>query len=365
VENTALEVLARILRQPGKAALVEGEIDLLPGPVREGLIRRLLQMPEEGTGNGRKGAFLSADFILRNEWPEPVWIIPGIIPAGLTVLGGAPKLGKSWFALQMAQAVAAGGFTLGRRIPQGAVLYLALEDPPRRLKERMLRQHWVLDLPCDFLPVGRFQETIGDLRNGGAQRLSNHIEAGAYRLVVIDTLSRSISGDQNDAQEMTTWLAPIQEMAHMENCAIVLLDHHNKVGSEDAVRDILGSTAKGAMADTVIGLYRERGKSDARLTVTGREVEEQTVNIRFDQATGCWQLDANPLAGLTSEQADLVVRLEAIEPATLRQVCDALGKDYAHSKGAVLNRLGSLQEKGKVFKVGDVWRTVQPEVEDE
>jgi hypothetical protein len=46
-----------------------------------------------------------------------------------------------------------------------------------------------------------------------------------------------------------------------------LIDHHRNSGgfNPDAIGDILGSTAKGAMADTVIGLYKERGKSGARL----------------------------------------------------------------------------------------------------
>lgn len=359
MENSAVAILSKLLKQPGRAAWVESEISALPKPQRDSLIHRLLQQPAFAAAGALESTFLSADTILKTDWPEPVWIIPGILPTGLTVFGGAPKLGKSWFALQMAQAVAAGGCTLGRKIQQGAVLYLALEDPPRRLKERMLRQHWVLDLPCDFLPVGRFQDTIGDLRNGGGGRLTGFISANSYQLVVIDTLSRAISGDQNDVSEMTTWLTPLQEISHTHNCAVVLLDHHNKIGGADAVRDILGSTAKGAMADTIIGLYRERGKSDARLSVTGREVEEQTIDIRFDHQTGSWQLDSNPLSGLTGEQADLVLVLEGIQPATTRQVTEALGKRWPEDKGRIWNRLVSLVEKRRIYRINDQWAIIQ------
>ncbi len=43
------------------------------------------------------------------EFPDPVWLVPGLIPVGLVVLAGRPKLGKSWMALQLAGAVASGG----------------------------------------------------------------------------------------------------------------------------------------------------------------------------------------------------------------------------------------------------------------
>ena len=36
--------------------------------------------------------FLTADEILSKEWPEPVWAVPGLLPAGLNVLAGAAKI---------------------------------------------------------------------------------------------------------------------------------------------------------------------------------------------------------------------------------------------------------------------------------
>ena len=51
---------------------------------------------------------LSADDILGADWPEPVWAVPGMLPVGFSLLAGAPKIGKSWLALQIAQAVSSG-----------------------------------------------------------------------------------------------------------------------------------------------------------------------------------------------------------------------------------------------------------------
>ena len=93
----------------------------------------------EATGLSRilKNA-LSATELMAIEFPEPRWIVPGIVPEGTTILAGKPKMGKSWLALGTSVAVAAGGVALGtKKVERGAVLYLALEDNPRRLQSRL------------------------------------------------------------------------------------------------------------------------------------------------------------------------------------------------------------------------------------
>src|SRR5262249_9809830 len=76
---------------------------------------------------------LDANDILSKHHPDPVWAFRGLIPAGLTMLAGRPKVGKSWLSMQLALAVATGGMTLGQGVEIGRVLYLALEDSERRL----------------------------------------------------------------------------------------------------------------------------------------------------------------------------------------------------------------------------------------
>lgn len=301
---------------------------------------------------------LSADEILTKEWPEPTWAVPGILPVGLTILAGAPKVGKSWLALQIAQSVAAGGVVFGSKVESGPVLYLALEDPPRRLKERMAKQSWPNGLRADFMTVGSFYDRIGDLRNGGGERIAQHIERKGYRMVTIDTLSRAIFADQNDVRDMTNWLTPLQEMAHSKNCAIVMVDHHKKSGGfdPDAIADILGSTAKGAMVDTAIGLYRERGKPGAKMCITGRDVEERTLSVKIDWMTGCWQVDEN-IEGLTEQQADLLGALRQIGPCGVSEIAEAVLGDK-EKRGLVYQQLSTLEGKGLVLKDGMVWDVV-------
>src|SRR5215207_7349692 len=77
---------------------------------------------------------------LRSETFDPVrYALPGIIPEGVALLVGEPKIGKSWLALDLCLAAADGRrYTLGQLKPRhGACLYLALEDNKRRLKKRI------------------------------------------------------------------------------------------------------------------------------------------------------------------------------------------------------------------------------------
>ena len=70
---------------------------------------------------------------------EPIkWVVPGYISEGFLVLAGRQKLGKTWLAIDMALAVATGGAAIGSIIcEQGDVLYVDMENGPRRIQNRI------------------------------------------------------------------------------------------------------------------------------------------------------------------------------------------------------------------------------------
>src|SRR5262245_14277803 len=88
-------------------------------------------------GTWRDNIFTAASLRTMN-FKVVEYIVPGIIPEGLTILAGRPKIGKSWLALDLALAVSGGRAVLGDITPaQGDVLYAALEDNKRRLWKRI------------------------------------------------------------------------------------------------------------------------------------------------------------------------------------------------------------------------------------
>jgi hypothetical protein len=82
--------------------------------------------------------FVSATDLLAQAFIEPNYAIPGLLPEGVTLLAGKPKIGKSLLAMDFVIAVAAGQNALGDLpVEQGDALYLALEDNERRLQKRL------------------------------------------------------------------------------------------------------------------------------------------------------------------------------------------------------------------------------------
>lgn len=329
--------------------------------MRDNLVRRLMQLPdleieEVATGSNGHNPFINGRTIMTTEWPEIIWAIPGIFPAGLTIFAGKSKLGKSWFMMQAALSVSTGGMFLDRQIEQGKVGYLALEDSERRIKSRMKIQGWPIEAQqqVEFMFAKRFGEEIGKIDQDGATKLARYIENHGFRMVVIDTFSRAMGGDQNDVREMTAWLSPLQIVAQELNIAVIMIDHHKKsVGEYDATTDILGSTGKAAVADTSVGLYRERGKPGAQLHIVGRDVEETKYDIFYDKATGCWQLDSEGYHKMDPFQADLLSALEEIGPAQLSKVIVTVGLDKENDRDIqkVRRALIELERDGKTRQV--------------
>ncbi|OQY16642.1 MAG: hypothetical protein B6I36_10035 [Desulfobacteraceae bacterium 4572_35.1] len=93
-----------------------------------------------------KDHLISADELKGKVFPPVKWAVDGVIPEGLTVLAGDPKAGKSLMAVDICNAIASGGEAFGKQAcVQGDVVYISLEDPQRRVQDRIKQQ-------CDLWP---------------------------------------------------------------------------------------------------------------------------------------------------------------------------------------------------------------------
>src|SRR5436190_14889627 len=128
---------------------------------------------------------------LQSKQFKPVRIIlPRLIPEGVTLLAGKPKVGKSWLALEVCLAVAdKSRFVLDDTRPvHGNALYLALEDNERRLHWRIKKivqgqPQWPdwLDLRTEWRRVDE----------GGLEDIEAWCESVKQpRLIWIDTLPK-------------------------------------------------------------------------------------------------------------------------------------------------------------------------------
>ncbi len=277
------------------------------------------------------------------QFPAPRWAIPGLIPEGVILLGGRPKVGKSWLALQIAHSVGSGGMFFGKNVEKGNVLYIALEDGPRRLQER-IKKH---KIPRDALIA--FERDWPPLQKDGMTLLFNEIVQHEYRLVVIDTLTRAFRGlDQNDQPQINAVMSSVQHMATDHRLAIIFNDHTSKpkgdVSMGDPIDDIMNSTVKTAVADLVLALYKEQGKAGAALKGRGRDLEDVDLELKWDPITCCWQCEGQ--AGqirMTEARQDVLDALKALGRVQVGAVAKAVGRERGHVF-RILNDLYSSQK---------------------
>lgn len=196
-------------------------------------------------------------------WADPgvlEWLCEPVLPAGrLVALYSPPKVGKSLLALEMSLAISRGTRLLGVQCKQVTVMYLDYENAELDIRDRLqamgaglgdlgnLRYFPFPDLPKLDTPAGGM----------ALLALAHEYSAG---LVVIDTISRAIAGEENEA---STWNRLYQcTLQHLKaaGIAVLRLDHTGK----DEGRGQRGSSAKSSDVDLVWRL-EEMARGDTYL----------------------------------------------------------------------------------------------------
>ena len=243
------------------------------------------QDQEAGKIETWRDGMITARDLCSKTFPDLKFLVPGIIPEGLTIAAGRPKIGKSWFLYLLGIAVANGvealGVNYGAAQPlKGNVLYLALEDGQRRLQRRMTKliginpENWpkALELETDWR---RFdQGGIDDIR---AWHKSVKDQGGNPTLIMIDTLAKvrapgspKASPYQNDHGA----LAALQKLSDELGLFIIVSHHDRKMDADDVFDTVSGTLELTGAVDTILILTKKR---DIRtLHVRGRDIEEDT-----------------------------------------------------------------------------------------
>lgn len=164
----------------------------------------------------------------------PQWTVRKWLPASsMAVLFGEPGCGKSFLAVDWCCHVATGLAWNGNRVKQGAVLYIAGEGH-YGLKRRFAtwqQQHGVIP---DTLYISERAVTLDP---AGAKTV---FEAVGFVpevpvLIVVDTLSSVIAGDENNAVDMNAFLTVLKKLL-VGTAATILVVHHTGHGSKDRAR---------------------------------------------------------------------------------------------------------------------------------
>jgi hypothetical protein len=301
----------------------------------------------------------TADELDMEQLPEAIWVIPGLLPAGLTLLIGKPKMRKSWLALATGIAVASGGRALGAiPVEAGDVLYLALEDSKNRLQSRQRKILSGGSAPhrLSYMTVApRVDEgLIGTVETW----LRRHTGA---RLVIIDVLAKvrpkSSGRGGSMYDEDYAAIGPLQQLAQRRGIAVLVVHHMNRSDATDSYDQINGSNGVGGAADGLWTLQYDRGQIDAVLTISSREIEDESaLALHWDTTTAQWILMGKAEDIKVGKERIEILRVMREEKRAMgaKEVADVLGKfgsDYQNLRQLMyrMAKEGDLQpaDRGK------------------
>ncbi len=185
-----------------------------------------------------------------SEQPDPIrWQIKHWLQSqALIMVHGPSGGGKTFMVLDMVLAVASKGAVsdwFGNKVRPGTVVYLAGEGH-HGLRGRVAawKQHkavsgldmWLSRHGLDLNTPQGYQKTADAIR-----ALPNSPE-----IIVVDTLHRFLSGDENSAQDAKTMLDACAALINEFDCSVVLV-HHTGVSNEAQHRARGSSAWRGAL----------------------------------------------------------------------------------------------------------------------
>jgi hypothetical protein len=310
------------------------------------------QKNSKGAGQGPR-SLINAQELCGQQFPDVRWIIPGLIPEGVTLLASRPKLGKSWLVLQIAAAVAKGVVTLtaSDEPPVGDVLYAALEDTRRRLQRRLtkyfgsLRETW----PARLTLATEWPR----LDQGGIDRLREWcLSVSKPALIVIDVLKKVRPPKKNgqtdyDADYMAC--EGLHGLAADFGIGIIVVTHDRKMGADDVFDTVSGTLGLTGAVDTIAIL--KRNTQGVTLHVEGRDLVDRIEKaVVFDRDTCRWTIVGEATEVLRSAQRSRVLRALAKTPDGL-STQEIIGAAELRNRSAADTLLSRMAEDGEIERL--------------
>jgi len=294
---------------------------------------------------------------------EHRWLVTGLwAEQAVGIVGGEPKCCKSFLALDLAVAVAAGAPCLRRFVvPRaGRVLLFAAEDAlhiVRRRLEGISAAAGValadLDIQVITSPVLRL-DLDADRRN-----LAETVARLQPRLLILDPFVRLHRIDENASGEVAPLLAYLRELQRRHGMAVLVVHHAKKGGAVRAGQALRGSSEFHAWGDS--NLYLRRDGDELSLAIEHRAAPSpKPLTIELAQRGDALALEVadrrEPVEPTPTSLDDRIMAIlaDADQPipfADLRARCRV-------RTATLYERLSDLTTAGRIVKDGDSYRPV-------
>jgi hypothetical protein len=280
--------------------------------------------------------------------PEQRWLIEGLwSEQAVGIIGGEPKCGKSFLALDLAVAVAAGVPCLRRFATpnNGPVLLFAAEDAAHIVRQRLVWIAQAANVDFDSLDINIIDVPTVRLDQPADQyRLRATVARIKPRLLVLDPLVRLHRIDENAAAEVAPMLAFLRSLQRQFATAVVLVHHARKGAAHTRGGQALrGSSELHAWGDS--NLYLRRRSERFHLSIehrAARSPDDLILELQSDPQPLALQIVSNETAPdpSTPSPRDRIEHLlaAAAEPLSQREL-RAQAHLRAKTVGAILNTL--------------------------
>ncbi len=275
------------------------------------------------------------------KFPPPEWVIPNVVPEGTTLLVSNPKVGKSWWALQIGRALAANGAN---------VLYIGLEDTQETMQERKHMQPGSWSSRFEYIAPGDI-----DQMPKARQSIARWIhERPRPKLVIVDTLAMLCGAKHGDSDLYRSdyhTISDFKTLADKYKLSFLLLHHTNKTlldEDDDPFHAILGTQGLRGAVDTSIILYRQLTATVGRIRLESRRARALDEEVSYDPQTHLWGL-APPVAAESNPLEQAVVQLVAVRgPLPRAAVWRALVQETGAPDREVLDAITDALEAGEI-----------------
>ena len=217
--------------------------------------------------------------------PPTKFIIKGLLPQGLALLSGSPKVGKSWLTLDLVVRIAKGEQIWNFPTDRGTTLYISLEDTESRLQERLLT------ITEEAPPDVHFATNCLTIGDGLEEQIRNFVTEHPHTvLVAIDIFQKVRSNSEVSYSVDYNEMEILKQLSQELKIAILLVHHVRKEKADDPFDMISGSNGLAGCADTEFVLLKSKRSSGyATLHCTGRDIEDREINLRFCKETCTWE----------------------------------------------------------------------------
>ena len=219
--------------------------------------------------------------------PPQKFCVQTLLPQGMSILGGASKIGKSWLVLDLCIHVAKGEPFWNFPTTKGTTLYLCLEDTLRRVQDRLIR------ITDEWPSNAFFTVAAKTLADGLCDQIRDFVKEHPDTVLVAIDVFQMIRGSEKENSYANDYhdIQMLKDISVELDLTILVVHHVRKLGDEDPFNMLSGTTGLSGAVDTSFVLKRSsRNQSNAVLNCTGRDIESRELELKFDKATCTWEL---------------------------------------------------------------------------